>query len=201
MKTPETLATLKSALFELGRTAPNDELNQLLHSVALDAAADESFGHGIFADDLTYDEMQDLALAYKSGFWSPTFQGERDAMRTALVAIRDYPVSTKGNPDDLGDALDAIGELARRGLSEESAGPDDEDDTPDALDPTNTERAAWASVALHAHSVATGGDDEDAVCDLLANLGHYCDANGISFAEQLQRACDHYHAESKNRLC
>lgn len=173
MKTPETLATLKSALFELGRTAPNDELNQLLHSVALDAAADESFGHGIFADDLTYDEMQDLALAYKSGFWSPTFQGERDAMRTALVAIRDYPVSTKGNPDDLGDALD----------------------------PSNTERAAWASVALHAHSTTTGGDDEDAVCDLLANLGHYCDANGMSFATQLQRACDHYHAESKNRLC
>lgn len=201
MKTPETFASLKTFLFELGRTDPTERMNQLLHSSAWDAAANASFDRGILADHLSYDEMQELASAYKSGFWSPTFQGEREAMRTALVAIRDYPVSANSNPDDLAAAINAIGDLARRGLSEESVGLDDEDDVPDALDPSNTERAAWARVAIDAHSAATGGDDEDAVCDLLANLGHYCDAKGISFATQLQRACDHYHAESRNRLC
>lgn len=64
---------------------------------------------------------------------------------------------------------------------------------PDAI---NGDRAAWAQQALSAFTDATGTDAEDALCDLLADLMHWCDRHGTSFSSELERARCHYAAET-----
>ena len=44
----------------------------------------------------------------------------------------------------------------------------------------------------------TGVDKEDALCDLLGDLLHYANQDGHDFARELQRACDHFAAETAN---
>ena len=65
--------------------------------------------------------------------------------------------------------------------------PDKRDpDDPDA--PTNGERAHHAAKALDAFLRSTGESrtvDEDAVRDLIADLGHYCDREGIKFFRKI----------------
>jgi hypothetical protein len=60
----------------------------------------------------------------------------------------------------------------------------------------NDRRAAWAGQAIAAFIAATGTDQEDAVCDLLADLMHWCDRHGQDFGHEQARAQDHYDAET-----
>jgi hypothetical protein len=64
-----------------------------------------------------------------------------------------------------------------------------------ALPPTNAERAMWADEALQAFIDRTRCDSEDSLADLLADLMHWADQAGLSFAEQLHRARYHYAVE------
>lgn len=61
--------------------------------------------------------------------------------------------------------------------------------------PTSGERAYWADEALQAFIARTGADCEDSLADLLADLMHWADRSGLSFAEELYRARHHYVAE------
>jgi hypothetical protein len=58
---------------------------------------------------------------------------------------------------------------------------------------TNEERVARATKALEGY--ISDGDAISAVCDFLADLLHYCDANGLDFAAEDRRAHTHYLAE------
>jgi hypothetical protein len=60
----------------------------------------------------------------------------------------------------------------------------------------NEERADWAQSAIDTFMDETGCDFEDSVCDLLANLAHLCDRKGLNFEHELNRARDHYSAET-----
>lgn len=70
---------------------------------------------------------------------------------------------------------------------------------------TNDERASWAEVSLLAYGQRTGtvgetvGDDEDpflVIGDLLADLAHWCDRNGIDLQLALGYATRHYQKET-----
>ena len=63
-------------------------------------------------------------------------------------------------------------------------------------DEMNDSRAEWAAAALAEFCGQTGADLEDAVCDLLADLMHWCDRNEQSFDDQLSRAQYHYECET-----
>lgn len=67
---------------------------------------------------------------------------------------------------------------------------------PPGPDGRTTRRAAAAAVALDAFRHHTGAEPEDAACDLLADLMHWCDRHGASFANELHRARTHYAAET-----
>ena len=58
---------------------------------------------------------------------------------------------------------------------------------------TNASRANRAFKAMSAQ------DYEGNVCDLLADLHHYCDINGLDFAEEDRRARGHYLEELGDR--
>jgi hypothetical protein len=60
----------------------------------------------------------------------------------------------------------------------------------------NAYRALSAAIALDAFRRQTGADFEDAVCDLLADLMHWCDQFGQRFHEELRRARNHYGDET-----
>jgi hypothetical protein len=62
-------------------------------------------------------------------------------------------------------------------------------------EPTNKDRAEWAHQALEAFEAATGSEGDDAMCDLLADLMHYCRLNDISFGDELSRAERHFTEE------
>jgi hypothetical protein len=62
----------------------------------------------------------------------------------------------------------------------------------------NDDRAEWAHAALEAFKTETRTDEGDVLCDLLADLGHWCDRNGYQFQEQLRRAISHYEAETED---
>jgi hypothetical protein len=59
----------------------------------------------------------------------------------------------------------------------------------------NDNRAEWASTAIRHFQCTTGTDWEDAVCDLLCDLMHFCDREGFTFGDELDRARMHYEAE------
>jgi hypothetical protein len=58
--------------------------------------------------------------------------------------------------------------------------------------PGNCDRAEWAEHALTVFCEETGLDQEserdDAVSDLMCNLGHYCDQYGLDFLALASRA-------------
>lgn len=72
--------------------------------------------------------------------------------------------------------------------------------TPPSLPPDpegmNDRRAGWAAEGLTTFRSATGVDEPDAVCDLLTDLMHWCDRHGQDFDSELERARDHYDAET-----
>lgn len=65
-------------------------------------------------------------------------------------------------------------------------------------DITNEDRALWAEAALGEFVEQTGLDriDEYAVSDLIADLGHYGDSNGIDFITAVQRGIGHWKVET-----
>jgi len=73
---------------------------------------------------------------------------------------------------------------------------------PPVADPEgmNQARAEWARAAVDAFRAETRLDDGDgmdtAIGDLLANLAHLCDAEGLDFDHLLSRAMGHYVAET-----
>lgn len=66
------------------------------------------------------------------------------------------------------------------------------------LDPEsmNRDRAEWAASCIRHFQCQTGADWDDAVCDLLCDLTHFCDREGFDFYEELVRAQRHYAAET-----
>jgi hypothetical protein len=60
----------------------------------------------------------------------------------------------------------------------------------------NEKRAFWAAQAIEVFQETTGCDDEGSLCDLLADLMHWANRAGYDFVAALDRACDHYEAET-----
>jgi hypothetical protein len=66
----------------------------------------------------------------------------------------------------------------------------------------NDERALWAGHAISAFARLTGMDraNEDNATilgDLLGDILHWCDRNGVDFATALHNARDHYAEETR----
>lgn len=74
-------------------------------------------------------------------------------------------------------------------------------------EPTNDERAEWAYAALERFAHKTGQDEsgdlqhdrEWVLSDLLADLMHLCDRDGMDFNRCLVRGQTHYKGESEKR--
>lgn len=71
-------------------------------------------------------------------------------------------------------------------------------------DVTNADRARWAKAALKAFNEITRGYDalkhsaderNDLVMDLLCDLRHWCDQNGVDWDAQLARCESMFHIE------
>lgn len=60
----------------------------------------------------------------------------------------------------------------------------------------SNKRASRAARAVTAFQDVTGTDDEDVLCDLLADLMHWADRNDYDFDAALTRGRDHYEAET-----
>jgi hypothetical protein len=60
----------------------------------------------------------------------------------------------------------------------------------------NDDRAGWAGLAIAAFKDATGTDDEDMLCDLLADLMHWADRAQYDFEAALTGGRDHYEEET-----
>lgn len=60
----------------------------------------------------------------------------------------------------------------------------------------NDQRAEWADAAIRKFQRITNADDEDALCDLLCDLMHWCDRDALDFDRELNRAKMHYDAET-----
>jgi hypothetical protein len=67
---------------------------------------------------------------------------------------------------------------------------------PPDIDGMNDDRAQWAKAALKAFIDQTGVDYEDALADLLADLMHLADREPFDFESDLDRAREHYAAET-----
>lgn len=67
--------------------------------------------------------------------------------------------------------------------------------------PSNADRALWAAEALNVFCQVTGLDPvvehEEAVGDLITNLGHYCDEHGLEFLELVAAAVGLWDAEKR----
>jgi len=59
----------------------------------------------------------------------------------------------------------------------------------------NDKRSGWAGEAIRVFMECTGTDKEDAVADLVADLGHWCDRNGFKFNHELARGVSMYEEE------
>jgi hypothetical protein len=75
--------------------------------------------------------------------------------------------------------------------------PDDPDDFGEDGN-LNDKRAGWAKEAVIAFVVATGSDLEDAVADLIGDLGHFCDRHGMNLRAQIERGEEFYNYETQN---
>lgn len=66
--------------------------------------------------------------------------------------------------------------------------------------PTNLDRSTWADAALDAYARLTrtipeDSDTEELVRDLLTDLMHLCDRDGVDFAQELEYARGNYQEE------
>ena len=60
----------------------------------------------------------------------------------------------------------------------------------------NADRAMWAETALREFQEETGSDDEDMLADLLADLMHWCDREGVVWEEELRQGVEYYGEET-----
>lgn len=60
----------------------------------------------------------------------------------------------------------------------------------------NDQRAEWAEAAIETFQATTGTDREDAVADLIADLRHWCDRNGLDWKTELDRGRAMYRDET-----
>lgn len=72
---------------------------------------------------------------------------------------------------------------------------------PADLEGMNDDRADWARSAAKAFAKRTGqtveGDGWDTIImDLIADLAHFCDREGLELEDLVQRAANHYDAET-----
>lgn len=72
----------------------------------------------------------------------------------------------------------------------------DAKELPPDPDGENDNRALWAEKAIFTFRRITNTEPEDAVCDLLCDLMHFCDRDGQTFSRELARAQEHYTAET-----
>ncbi len=61
------------------------------------------------------------------------------------------------------------------------------------MHPANEKRVSRARIAIAPYG---NGDTRDDICDLLANLMHLCDCEGLDFDEIAESARMHFAAES-----
>lgn len=65
-------------------------------------------------------------------------------------------------------------------------------DASNGIGATNADRADWAHCAVSTFCDETGLDQEEerqeSVCDLIADLGHYCDLYGLDFLSLVSSA-------------
>ena len=65
--------------------------------------------------------------------------------------------------------------------------------------PLNSDRAEWAEAALLTFMEQTGVDgDREAVSDLIADLGHYCDRHQLDFIPLLERGISYWQIEQSD---
>jgi hypothetical protein len=64
-----------------------------------------------------------------------------------------------------------------------------------ARDPTNADRAARGAFLVNAYIDELGGDGQNALRDMLADLMHYASANGLDFEDEARIARGHFDAE------
>lgn len=65
-------------------------------------------------------------------------------------------------------------------------------------DLTNEQRAEWAYRAVQKHSQTTGSEEEEMdtqMSDLLCNMMHMADEQGLDFSEVMEQASRHYDTE------
>jgi hypothetical protein len=62
-------------------------------------------------------------------------------------------------------------------------------------DQMNDARAQWAGGALDRFQEITGTDEDMALPDLLCDLRHWCDRNGVNFDGANEHGRQHYLAE------
>ena len=58
-------------------------------------------------------------------------------------------------------------------------------------------RVYQAAIDVLIYRDDTGADLEDATCDLLADLMHWCNRHGQDFDHEVRRAREHYEAEKE----
>jgi hypothetical protein len=54
---------------------------------------------------------------------------------------------------------------------------------------------AFSKHALKLFQQLSGTRDEHAIADLICDLGHLADSNGVDFLQELERGIGHWHAE------
>jgi hypothetical protein len=91
--------------------------------------------------------------------------------------------------------LDARLEVLERAASARTWSPDASCKLPPDPEKMNDDRAEWAATALRHFQCCTGADYEDTLTDLLGDLMHWADRNGVDFNDELARARTHYDAE------
>ena len=68
--------------------------------------------------------------------------------------------------------------------------------------PHQGDRVRVAKQALHAYCIATGADDDDeAIHDLIADLGHYADRHNIDFVDCVASAIGCWALEKRGPHC
>jgi len=73
--------TLKAELAKRGETDENSRIYEALHETACDATDHLLKEQGIEKEDIDEEQLEDLRLAYKDGFWEPCHKTERDTLK------------------------------------------------------------------------------------------------------------------------
>lgn len=148
--------------------------------------------------ELDAPDDHDAAGAYAVQF-NVDVSGLSDAKRASMALDIFHAHQGIDNLDDFDIAVvDADGNVIEQDLDHEDySASDDGDVEKDSDVPMHGTPAASAGVAIAAFRKETRCDAEDAVTDLLANLMHFCDRNGLSFESELEHAREHYEAEVK----